>query len=81
MDAAEEILLNDDPKLAGARVSLIKAVAEMGNEMPSKKDSGNSIDDFISKMTKRELEQYIAKNVAQLPSAEVIEAEEITDNE
>ena len=81
MDAAEEILLSDDPKLASARVTLIKAVAVMGNEMPDKKDSNNLVDDFIQKMNKHELQQYIEKHVAQLPAAKVIDAEEIEPNE
>lgn len=40
LSAAEDILLNDDPKAAGARVAMIKTVAEMSGKLQRSGPSG-----------------------------------------
>lgn len=71
LDAAEEILDSDDPRLAGAKVSVISKVTELAAKLP-KQQSARMLDDVVANMGKKELEQFIRDNLSkkQIPAAE-----------
>jgi hypothetical protein len=64
LDAAEEILVNNDPKVQGARVQLIRALSELAGKVPHKQASiqiqNNTIaSGLIDTMSKEQLEAYV----------------------
>lgn len=61
LGAAEEILLNTDPKAQSARVNMIKLVAELSRKMPSKDDGTGGIAKAITQMDKAQLELLLSK--------------------
>lgn len=69
LDAAEEIL--SSPTVPPqAKVNMAKLVIEAANKMPNKyaKDDQNFLDSRIAKMDKKQLEEFISKNIKLLPS-------------
>lgn len=61
LDAAEEILLSTDIKVQGARVAMIKLLAELSNKTP--KDAPVKYkDEAIGKMSQAELEAFLEKS-------------------
>lgn len=80
LDAAEEILLSDDPRMAGAKVSTIAKVTELASKLPGKAGGDRYADEFIQNMNRRELEQFLSKNIEKLPAkAQDAEYEDIDD--
>jgi hypothetical protein len=66
LDAAEEILLNNDPKVQGARVQLIRALSELAGKVPHKQaqvliQNNTAISGAIDNMSREQLEQYVAR--------------------
>lgn len=61
LDAAEEILLSTDIKVQGARVAMIKLLAELANKTP-KETQTRYKDEAIAKMSQAELEAFLEKN-------------------
>jgi hypothetical protein len=62
LGAAEEILLNTDPKAQSARVNMIKLVAELSRKMPSKDSDGTGgLAKAITQMDKAQLELLLSK--------------------
>lgn len=76
LDAAEEILLSDDPRMAGAKVSMIGKVTELASKLPSKSSQDRYADEFIQNMNRKELEQFLKQNTPKLPAADF---EDVTD--
>lgn len=70
LDAAEEILLSDDPRLAGAKVNTLAQISKLADKFPSTVNSQKFADAFIQEMNRKELEQFIKQNVGKLPAAE-----------
>ena len=68
LDAAEEILLSTDPKAQGARVAMIKLLAELSNKVP-KESAAKYRDESIAKMDRAELEAFLEKNGITVSSA------------
>ena len=66
LDAAEEILLSTDPKSQGARVSMIKLLAELANKIP-KENAAKYLDESISKMDRGQLESFLEKSGITIP--------------
>lgn len=62
LEAAEQILLNTDPKAQSARVSMIKILAELSGKMPRQTVQANPLPELISKMDKVELQAFLEKN-------------------
>jgi hypothetical protein len=77
LDAAEEILLSDDPRMAGAKVSTIAKVTELAAKLPNKRGGDKYADEFIQNMNRRELEQFLKKNTDQLPASTEVEYEDL----
>lgn len=67
LDKAEDLLMNDSEKLAGAQVSLIGKVAELANKMPSRNNTDNDPTEQFSKMSKEQLMSWLAEQAKQLP--------------
>lgn len=63
LDGLEELLLSTDPKMASARVQAIRLVAELGDRMPGKAAEGRFLDSDIGRMDRRQLKEFVAKNV------------------
>jgi hypothetical protein len=61
LDAAEEILLSTDIKVQGARVAMIKLLAELANKTPKEAQTRYK-DEAIAKMSQAELEAFLEKN-------------------
>jgi hypothetical protein len=66
LDAAEEILVNNDPKVQGARVQLIRALSEIAGRVPHKQaqiaiQTNTHVNAAIDRMSREELEKYVAK--------------------
>ena len=61
MDAAEQVLLSDDPKTATAKVQLFRVIAELGRKMPSKSEE-KFADEDINRMSPEELRSFLEKN-------------------
>jgi hypothetical protein len=61
LDAAEEILLSTDVKVQGARVAMIKLLADLANKTP-KEAAAKYKDESIAKMDRAELEAFLEKN-------------------
>ncbi len=76
LDAAEEILDSDDPRMAGAKVSVIAKVTELAAKLPKQNDS-RMLDAVVANMGKKELEQFIRDNLekTQLPIADFTDIE------
>lgn len=66
LDAAQEILLNTDPKAQSARVQMIKTVAELANKMPSRWAQKDPIKDTLDSLDKNEIEDLLQKHGLQL---------------
>lgn len=81
MDKAEDILRQEDPKLASAQVSLIGKVAEIANKMPRSSGSGKGMtpDDKFSSMNMEQLQEWMSNNVALPAKQQVIEGEVLED--
>lgn len=62
LDAITDVLISEDPKMSSAKVNAAKLMLEVGRKMPKKEDTGRFLDDRIGTMTRKELEDYIAKN-------------------
>lgn len=69
LGAAEDILLNTDPKAQGARVQMIKAVAELGAKFPRQQVGGmpaSPITQAIQGMDRASLKVLLEKNGVQM---------------
>lgn len=63
LDALEDILLDNDPKNASARISAVKTISELTGRMGKKNDTVNYIDKNITTMDKQQLEEFIKKQM------------------
>ena len=67
LDAARDIILNDDPKRQSARVQMIKSIAELANKLPQRNVAPkNGITQAIEGMDKAELAMFLEKNGVKL---------------
>ena len=67
MHAMTSILLNEEPKVQGARVQLIKHLAEIAGKMPRKQaTAGQYLDKAIAGMDEFALQAYLEKSGVQL---------------
>lgn len=81
LTAAEEVLLNPDPKASNAKVNMVKIISELAKKMPTK-GSEKFQDEQISKMSKEQLESYLAQHGVSVTSSKVLEVEaEDTDED
>lgn len=62
LDKAEELLYDDNPKTASARVSLIKTLMEAGGKMAAKQKEVKLLDEVIQKMDRQQLEAYLKRS-------------------
>lgn len=63
LDAAEQILVNQDPKAQSARVNVIKVLSELAGKFPTKNAAPkDSLSSAINQMDKIQLEAYLQKN-------------------
>lgn len=60
LTAAEDVLLSTDPKTMTAKVQMVRVVAELARKMPSRNQE-QFADERIAKMSKEELEQFLAE--------------------
>jgi hypothetical protein len=67
LDKAEEILHDDNPKTASARVSLIKTLMEAGGKMAAKQKEVKLLDDVVQRMNRQQLESFL-KRAKMLPA-------------
>lgn len=67
LDTAEEILV-DRKANANARVSMAKLVIEAANRMPQKYSKEVYLDEKVSQMGKKELEEYIRRATQLIPA-------------
>lgn len=67
LNAAEEIICNTDPKAQGARVSMVRAIAELAGKVPGKTgpestgQGGQNLLQSINTMDKAELKMLLEK--------------------
>lgn len=65
LTAAEEVLLSTDPKMANAKVNMVKIISELAKKMPSK--GGDQFqDEQIARMSKEQLESYLLQHGVKL---------------
>lgn len=65
LDAAEDILASTDPKIANARMQVIKVIAELGSKIKprnAKEDKDDALTKFISSMDSGQLAGFLEKN-------------------
>lgn len=65
LDAAEEILLNQDIKAQSARVNMIKSISELASKIPGRgadSKKSNGLANAIGSMDRAELELLLEKN-------------------
>lgn len=83
LDALNDVLVNTDPKVQGARVQAIKVAMDLAGRSQQKSPSiqiNQQVGQQIQSMNRAELEAYVQKAAAMLPqptteSAEVVESE------
>lgn len=80
LDAAEDVLLTDDPKAATAKVNMVKIIAELAKKMPSK-EVNSFKDDKIAKMSKEEIEAYLAEQGVSIRNETVVPIEAAKEEE
>jgi hypothetical protein len=61
LDAAESVLLNEDPKAQSARVNMIRVISELANKFPNKYEKETVETRAIAKLSKGELELYLER--------------------
>jgi hypothetical protein len=66
LDNAED-LLRDKSASATAKVAVIKLMLEVANKFPNKQKEERYADEKIAEMDKKQLEDFIAKNLRKLP--------------
>jgi len=67
LDAARDIITNDDPKTQSARVQMIKSVAELANKLPQRNlPQSGGMSKIIEGMDKAELALLLEKNGVKL---------------
>lgn len=67
LDAARDIITNDDPKAQSARVQMIKSIAELANKMPQRNlQQKSGIAGALETMDKAELAMFLEKNGVKL---------------
>lgn len=82
LSAAEDVLLNTDPKAQSARVNMIKTISELASKMPNKQHTV-VLDRDIAKMDEQQLREYIARHgtgVVDVAPAQIMEGE-VSDGE
>jgi hypothetical protein len=65
LDAAEQILVNQDPKAQSARVNVIKVLSELAGKFPAKQqpaNQGGGLAGAIGQMDRVQLEAYLQKS-------------------
>jgi hypothetical protein len=72
LDAAEQILQNEDPKAQSARVAMIKTLSDLANKRRTEKIA----DTQINQMTPEQLRAYIEKQAPVLLTSSKTEEEE-----
>jgi hypothetical protein len=77
LNAAEDILLNTDPKAQSARVNMVKAIADLAGK--SARDQGQYKDQAIGKMDKEQLAAYLERHGVTVRKETVIEMKKDTD--
>lgn len=76
LDAAQDILLNTDPKVQGARVQVIKAVADLAGKVPKQQLQVNNVHAQINAMSEDQLRAFLhtgAQKVLGSQEAEIVE--------
>lgn len=76
LDAAQDILLNTDPKVQGARVQVIKAMADLAGKVPKSQVQVNNVHASINGMSQEQLEGFLAKGAQHVLAQDA----EFTDN-
>jgi hypothetical protein len=66
LDAAESVLLSEDPKTQSARVNMIRVVAELANKFPSRYEKDTIETQAVAKLSKTELELYLKRQGVEL---------------
>lgn len=81
LNAAEDILLNTDPKAQAARVNMVKTISELASKMPNKQQT-IVLDRDIAKMDETQLRDYISRyGVVDAESVEPPRIEEVSSGE
>lgn len=74
LDAAEQVLMNTDPKAQGSRVAMIKALAELAGKMPGKSTTNETkntkdLSTAIASMDRAQLMAFLsARGLASTPT-------------
>ena len=80
LDKAEDLLRNEDTKLAGAQVSLIGKVSELANKLPSRTREKENPDSQFANMSIEQIQAWLVEQAAQLPAkANIVDAEIVED--
>lgn len=81
LNAAEDILLNTDPKAQAARVNMVKTISELASKMPNKQQTV-VLDRDIAKMDEHQLREYLSKHgVVDAVEVQAPQIEEINEDE
>lgn len=76
LNAAEDILLNTDPKAQAARVNMVKTISELASKMPNKQQTV-VLDRDIAKMDESQLREYLSRHgVVDVEPAQIEEVNE-----
>lgn len=68
LDTLMEVLVSDDPRLSSSKVAAAKLLLEVGRKLPSRNITPEKyIDQKVGEMDKKQLDAYIAKQLASLP--------------
>lgn len=70
LDAAEAILMDDNPKTASARVNLIKSINELANKLPARVKERVVLDKVVADATEEQLDDIIAQGAKIIKVAE-----------
>jgi hypothetical protein len=73
LDTIQNILINEDSS-PSARVQAAKLALEIARKMPQKQAEPKYLDDSINKMDKKQLEQYLSRNVHLLPVGPAVDS-------
>lgn len=67
LDTLQSILINENAQ-PSARVNAAKIAFEIARKMPQKQQDTKFLDEALQKMDRKQLEQYVSKNIHLLPS-------------
>lgn len=67
LDTLQSILINENAQ-PSARVNAAKIAFEIARKMPQKQQDAKFLDEALQKMDRKQLEQYVSKNIHLLPA-------------